>query len=144
MGAWLQQRPNNLSRQSVIIGLLISLTLLIAEGLLLRSLGLPRHDSMYLSLIPCFFFLSQLLLSWEIEPAPRLRKLAMWIYLLHPLVIIAIRGLGEAISMTQLLVDNSIVHYLLVCLGAIILSVIVTTIPRPKRKDSFPRERAWI
>ena len=144
MGAWLQQRPNKLSRQSVIIGLLISLTLLIAEGLLLRSLGLPRHDSMYLSLIPCCFFLYQLLLSWEIEPAPRLRKLAMWIYLLHPLVIIAIRGLGEAISMTQLLVDNSIVHYLLVCLEAIILSVIVTTIPRPKRKDSFPRERAWI
>lgn len=51
------------SRRISLVGLLFSLTAMSAEGLWLHSLGVQRHDSMYLLLPLCMVFLFSLLLG---------------------------------------------------------------------------------
>ncbi len=47
---------------------------------------------MYLFLVPCMYFLYRFLSCLQMAPRPWLRKIAMWIYILHPAVIVAVRG----------------------------------------------------
>ena len=144
LGAWLRHTPRHPSRRGCAIGLAISLAAMIAEGLLLREAGLPRHDSMYLALLPCSIFLFQLLLSWNIRPSQPLRQISMWIYLVHPLAIIGVRGIGEAIDLGWLFIDNSLVHYLLVCVGSTLFALLVVWVLGRRKKKAFPQERAWV
>lgn len=96
-------------------GLILSAVLMTAEGLQLHRLNLQRHDSMYIMLLPVMFFLFRILLSVRCKPAKILRTVSTWIYLLHPLCIILVRGGAKAVHMEGLFVDNSLAHYLAVC-----------------------------
>ena len=96
-------------------GLILSAGLMIAEGLQLHRLNLQRHDSMYIMLPAVMFFLFRTLLSVRCKPAKILRTVSTWIYLLHPLCIILVRGGAKAVHMEGLFVDNSLMHYLAVC-----------------------------
>lgn len=98
-----------------VAGLILSAGLMTAEGLWLRGLNLQRHDSMYIMLPFVMFFLFRTLLSVRCKPAKILRTISTWIYLLHPLCIILVRGRAKAAHMEGLFVDNSLVHYLTVC-----------------------------
>lgn len=113
--------------------LALSFSAMTAEAFLLRHFELQRHDSMYLFLVPTVFFLYLLLLSlpaapscralpgpalrlFPAGPCPALRTAALWIYILHPAVIVAVRGMAKVLHLTALLVDNSLLHYLTVAL----------------------------
>lgn len=100
--------------------LALSFSAMTAEAFLLRHFELQRHDSMYLFLVPTVFFLYLLLLSLPAVPScracPELRTAALWIYILHPAVIVAVRGMAKVLHLTALLVDNSLLHYLTVAL----------------------------
>lgn len=96
-------------------GFILSAVLMTAEGLWLRRLNLQRHDSMYIMLPPVMFFLFQILLAVRCKPMKSLRTISTWIYLLHPLCIILVRGGAKAVHMEGLFVENSLVHYLAVC-----------------------------
>lgn len=78
----------NMPRKTVVIilapGLTLSLVSLAAERFFLRKSLYPMHDSMFLSLIPCTVFLILLLSSIKAKPRPGLRKISMWIYIIHP------------------------------------------------------------
>lgn len=181
------------------LGLLECLTLMIMEGLLLHKNNLQRHDSMYLMLPPVMFFLFRLLLAENLsekerrrEPADRLcggdispertarrcrkgkklREISTYIYLIHPLCIILVRGAAKAAGMESLFVDNSMLHYLAVCTiacaGACILGLATEKFRMRKsvfdkssffgegegvlrekvifgmRKKNFEKGRAWI
>lgn len=65
----------------------IFFSLMIAEAFLLRNAGFPRHDSMYIFLIPTSAALFRFLLSLERKPRPIFRGISMWVYIIHPLVI---------------------------------------------------------
>ena len=96
-------------------GLILSAVLMTAEGLWLRGLNLQRHDSMYIMLPFVMFFLFRIFLTVRCKPVKSLRTISTWIYLLHPLCIILVRGGAKAAHMEGLFVDNSLVHYLAVC-----------------------------
>lgn len=99
--------------------LALFLPLLAAEGLLTWYLDWQRHNSMYLFLPPVVWFLFCLLLRWQ--PGPRLAplvrggRLAGAFYLLHPAVIVLVRGVAKPLRLTGLLVDNALLHWLTVC-----------------------------
>ena len=64
LGAWFSARRERLPAAPVLWGgLALSLGALIAEGAKLHSLEVLRHDSMYIALLPCMFFLFALLLA---------------------------------------------------------------------------------
>ena len=118
--------------------------LMTAEGFLLRRFDLQRHDSMYIMLPVCMVFLYRVILAWERGPAKILRTASTWIYILHPAVIIAVRGAAKVLGVTGIFVYNSVVHYIAVCAGSFAAAVIIAYVMyRFKRKD-FRESRAWI
>lgn len=80
LGGWLALRPARRSAAWYGAGLLLSLALLTAEGLLVQRLALARFDALYLSLPLCVGFLLRWLqrLSLPAAPSPRSRA---WIEL---------------------------------------------------------------
>lgn len=77
------------------------------------------------------------------KPSRILRNIAMWMYILHPAVIVAVRGGARVIHMTALFVDNSLVHYFTVTfLSGLWASAISCLISR--RRKINPTGRAWI
>lgn len=106
-------------------GLAVSLVLMLAEGLFTYRMGWQKHNSMYIMLVPVMYFLFALLLDMggkKDSSFQRLREVSLWVYLLHPICIILVRGGARVVHMTELLVDNSLVHYVAVCVLSVILA----------------------
>lgn len=97
-------------------GFLLSFLLMSCEGMLLHRAGLQRHDSMYLFLLPCMYFLFRLLTAWRGSRRERLRTWALVIYVIHPLLIVGIRLGAKLTGLEKLLIENSLVHFLAVAL----------------------------
>lgn len=127
----------------------ISFCVLLAEGGFTRFMGWQRHNSMYISLFPVLFFGFLLLLRLRgKETALRrklcteempvffrhifspvfLRKTAVWVWLLHPLFIVLVRGAAGVLRWESVMVDQSLILYLEVCVMSSAAGVICTLI----------------
>lgn len=104
--------------------------LLIGEAFILRHFKLQRHDSMYLALVPVMFFLYRCLLRPRIDSQKSLRTASTWIYILHPAVIVALRGIAKPLKLTALLVDNNLVHYLAVAVLSSAAGFLISSIQK--------------
>ncbi len=144
LGVYAGRLNNDWDTKGYGIGFLVSLSLMTVEGFLLRSLEVQHHDSMYVCLIPCAFFLYRFLLSLDLKTRPRLRSVSTWIYVLHPLVIVLVRGVAKKLGQTGIMVDNSLIFYLLVCVGSFIAAECVVWILARFQKKPFLCGRAWI
>lgn len=130
-------RRSGLTKQQAITGLVVSGILLFGEGIGLHFLGWQRHDSMYILLPAVMVFLFSLMLQWEIRGGKRLNRIALIVYIIHPAMIVAIRLVGKITKMTRLLVDQSLVHFILVTLCSFIAAYLLTMIPFQKlQKDA--------
>lgn len=113
-------------------GFAVSALFMVLEGLWTFKSGWQRHNSMYFMLIPVMFFLFCMLLGEsKNENAGReqglwqsrlLRPMSMWIYILHPFCIILVRGGARVLGFTGYLVENSLIHYLAVCVLSAVLA----------------------
>ncbi|MCM1045979.1 MAG: serine racemase VanT catalytic subunit [Candidatus Gastranaerophilales bacterium] len=92
----------------------VSFLCLLGEGMSLHTLGLQRHDSMYLFLPPCVYFLFVTLTFFRGNRKPLLRTSALFLYIMHPMVIVAVRGFAKVTHLREFLVENSLMHYLAV------------------------------
>ncbi len=132
--AFEEQKQRRMRRGQLALGLLCSFVLMTAEAFILRYFGLPRHDSMYFFLVPTVFFLYRLLETWRPafdkgqpgktrgqERLPVIRTISTGIYMLHPGMIVAVRGIAK-FSGIRALVDNGIVHY--VCVVFLTVAVV--------------------
>jgi len=144
MGAWIGHTRLLWKRNAVAAGLAVSLILMLAEGMLLHHFKLQRHYSMYLSLLPCMFFLYLFIASFRLKPNPLLRKTATWMYLIHPAVIILVRGAAKAVRLTEVLVNNSLLHFLTVCICSAMIAVLIVFMIRGMGGNHIHRGRAWI
>lgn len=104
---------------------LLSIGLLFLEGMLLREAGYARHDSMYIALLPAVYALFGMATQLKFSSTPRTGAIAQWIYLLHPAVLVAIRGIAGATGLKPLLVDHSLVHYIAVCAATAMVSIVL-------------------
>lgn len=102
-------------RKKMSLGLAVSLALLAIEGLITYENQWQKHNSMYVTLLPVMYFLFRLLLCVRGEGSRQLRSLSLWVYLIHPICIILVRGGAKVLGMTGLFVENSLVHFLAVC-----------------------------
>ena len=55
-----------------------------------------------------------------------LRPITTWIYILHPLMIIILRGVAKILNQTPLFVENRLIHYIGVCILTVLVSVGIT------------------
>lgn len=110
------------------LGLVLSMYAMTAEGLVLNCFGLQRHDSMYFFLLPVMFFLFSLLTLYKGKRVNRIRRLAMVIYVIHPMVIVAVRFTGKLLRLENLLIYNSLAHYIAVALGSTAIGIFAAII----------------
>lgn len=144
MGAWLGKARPQKKRWKNVIGLAVSGILMITEGLLLRHFGLQRHDSMYIMLLPCMFFLFQVVLSLHWRNAKPLRLISTIVYLIHPLFIVLVRAAAKVTHLEPVLVDQSFLFYIEVCVLSCAFAVLVERLLAHLRKPQYGKERAWI
>ena len=126
------------------LGLALSLALMTGEGFLLRHLGLQRHDSMYLLLPLVMCFLYRLLLAWPAKAPAACRTLSTWVYILHPAMLVVLRGGAKVVGLTEILVGNSLVQYLMVCLLSFLTAGVVTWVLGRLRPQVPQLGRAWV
>lgn len=147
IGYGMSRQRKQYTQKTCLTGLFLSVALMLAEGLLLKSLKVQRHDSMYVMLLPCMFFLFQCLLHWKAQNTARLREYATIVYLVHPWMIVLVRQLAAFTKLQGLLVENSIVHFLAVAAGSLALAVLCSAIAQRIKGASSPSrdcmERAW-
>ncbi|MCL1835412.1 MAG: acyltransferase [Oscillospiraceae bacterium] len=128
MGAFAAQGKPGPKARACALGFAVSMLLMFAEGFLLRRGGSQRHDSMYIMLLPCMYFLFGLARSVNGRSRPFLRNVSMLIYILHPMSIVAVRGAAKVVGLTALLVDNSVGHYLAVCLVTVPAALVIAAL----------------
>ncbi len=133
--------PSEADTTTAAIGFILSFICMTSEAFLLHTKQLQRHDSMYLMLIPVMYFLYIFLLGLtkprdnrinqrKNHPSINLRKTATWIYIIHPAVIIFVRLIGKLLHITNILVSNSLIHYITVSVFSFILAWLLTAIIR--------------
>ena len=95
LGSALRQKKPQIPRKYAIMAFGISLVFLLGEGLLLRRYDLQRHDSMYLMLIPCVYFLFCILKTIRGKRLKICAEISLLVYIFHPLAILIVRMLGR-------------------------------------------------
>lgn len=142
------QRNRTLSLSKSLCGFTVSLALLLTEALLLHHFKVQRHDSMYLFLLPCMYFLFQAILHFRGKRVVWLRTSSLLIYIIHPMMIVLLRMLAKPLHLQGLLVENNLVHFLLVSLLSVVTSIVATAFwnqYKPKRAKKTPESgRAWL
>ena len=128
------------SRRATLAGFLLSLAAMSGEALWLHSLGVQRHDSMYLFLPLAMLFLFSALLGADRGEDRRCRRLSALVYVLHPWCIVLVRFGAELLGAEELLVANSLGHFCAVLALSFALSAAVLALA-PRRLP--PTARAW-
>ncbi|MBB6634204.1 acyltransferase [Cohnella thailandensis] len=115
-----------------------SLGMMVVEGTLLHAAGAPRHDSMYVFAIPAAYFLFHWALQWKVRSSKRFREWRVWIYILHPIAIVLVRGAAEALKLERLFIANSLLHFAAVCVVSIGMSSITVRLLAINRNSDRP------
>lgn len=148
LGGYIAEHPKKLSSFQSVGGFAVSLGLMHGEALTLHYYDLQRHDSMYLFLLPCMFFLFHALLHCKGNRFRLLRTSALIIYIMHPMVIVGVRLIAKILHMQNLLVNNSLIHFFVVSLASAAIGITAAEIwnrcDLGKRKRIPDTDRAWI
>ncbi|MBD5135377.1 MAG: serine racemase VanT catalytic subunit [Lachnospiraceae bacterium] len=126
LGGFIADNNYKFSFKKSMLGFFISFAFMFVEAMMLHHYKLQRHDSMYIFLLPCMFFLFNAVLHFRGKRYVWLRTSSLVIYIIHPMIIVAIRLFSKILHLQELLVENSIVHYIVVCLLSVIFGIAVT------------------
>lgn len=102
---------------------LISFTFMTIEGMILHHYNFQRHDSMYIFLISLMYFLFSYLINKSKSSNKKLRSIATGIYIWHPFFIIVVRFFAKITGLTNILVDNNLILYIVVSMGTLVFIV---------------------
>ena len=126
----------------------LSMALMLVEGLMLHHFQVQRHDSMYVFLLPCVYFLFLVLLQFRGKRYVWLRDLSLVVYLIHPMMIVVIRMFAKVLHLQGLLVDNSVVHFLAVTVASVAFGAAAVALwgrfGRRRKKRHTDMDRAYI
>lgn len=112
---------------------LLLFLLMSGEGMALHYMGVQRHTSMYLFLVPLMFFSFRIIINTNGGQNKLLRSMAANIYILHPMVIVGVRFVSKLIGVREIVTENNLVLYVAVCLISVLLSLPIYFLPRKKR-----------
>ena len=148
LGGLIADTHHKISFGKSVCGFGFSFAFMLAEAMLLHYFDLQRHDSMYMFLLPCMYFLFQAILHFQGKRLVWMRTLSLCMYIIHPMMIIAVRLLAKITHLQNLLIENSMLHFLMVCFTSVVFSIVVTaflnTRSRKNRKPASKMDRAWI
>nr|WP_232242662.1 serine racemase VanT catalytic subunit [Paenibacillus sp. GSMTC-2017] len=120
--------------------------MLYAEGTILKMIHFPRHDSMYIVLIAAVYCLFRLALLQNWHGGPVVRGISTWIYLLHPIAFVIVRGGAKATGLREIFIENSLIHFIAVTLLSVLMAMTVVIGLKMLKKTKKPApamHRAW-
>ena len=148
LGGLIADNRRKITFRKSIYGFGISFVLMFAEALTLHFFDLQRHDSMYIFLLPCMYFFFNIILHFKGKRNVWLRTSSLIVYIIHPMMIVIIRLFSKLLHLESLFVDNSIVHYFVVCLSSVAFGIAATKLwskYKPKKiKHDSNTDRAYI
>ena len=148
IGGFIADDRQQVALGECVCGFVISFGLMFVEAMTLHHFDLQRHDSMYLFLLPCMYFFFHLILGFKGKRRVRLRTIALIVYIIHPMMIIMIRLCAKFLHLQEVLVGNSIIHYLMVCLASVGFGAVLTVLwnqYKPKKaKYTAGTDRAYL
>lgn len=128
MGGFFADTKKEITLAKSISGFGISFVLLFMEAMILRSFELQRHDSIYVFLLPCMFFLFCGILRLKGKHNKNLKTISLLIYIIHPMMIVVVRLIAKLVHLENLLIDNSLIHYIVVCFASVVFSFVLTVL----------------
>lgn len=145
LGSWMANREQRDSLRTNAWGLLVSGGLLVTEGLALHAHSLQRHDSMYVMLVPCMYFLFRLVAQIPGRSSKSLRDWSLLLYLVHPWVIVMVEAIGKRLAKQAPLLNDSLLQYALVCAASMLLSwAVLSAWNRIRPLSPSPEGRSWV
>ncbi len=146
MGSKLKKANMKFDSKKVAVAVEIFFVIMTAEAFLLKGFNIPRHDSMYVFLVPTMLFLFAFLSSIKIPQKPILRKISMWIYIIHPLIIIVLRGISKIFS-ENFFEKRELLLFVLTTIFSGFFSIFAVIVTRKSRNLHnalhCPTARAW-
>ncbi len=126
MGGYIADKRRRTDFVKSVCGAVICFVLMFGEAMALRSMGVMRHDSMYIFLLPCMYFFFSALLYFTGKRREGLRTLSLAIYLIHPMAIVAVRLFAKLLGLQSIFIENSLMHFLAVCAVSVGAGVVIT------------------
>lgn len=165
LGGWIadsEKKEDPFLLKKTVFRFIFNFFLMFCEAMTLRHFHIQRHDSMYLFLLPCMFFLFTLILHLNFNLMNKLRNkkhdnylqdyfrtlrsVSSIIYIIHPMMILAVRLAAKLFHLQDLLIENSLIHYFAVCFASIAFGMIFSLLyTNAYRIHSAPaKNRAYI
>lgn len=120
LGGLIADSRRRISLMKSTAGFVVCLLLMLSEGLTLHHFNVQRHDSMYIFLVPCMYFLFSCLLNFRGKRLVWLKDLALIMYIIHPMMIVAVRLLAKILHAESALIENSLIHFLAVTISSVV------------------------
>lgn len=148
LGGFIAENKGKVSLAKSLWGFVISFSLMLFEALTLHSLNVQRHDSMYIFLLPCMYFLFQFLLNFKGKCIAWLKSASLIIYIIHPMMIVMV-GIFSGISQRwAILSDDFLINFAVVCVLSVSFSIIAVfffeRIKSKQDKNSVCTDRTYI
>lgn len=144
MGAGAAQRSlPPASAPKLAVAFLFFLALTLIEGIWLKQADFARLGAMYVFLVPAMYSLFHLLLRLGGKKSLLLRQLSTWIYVVHPWMIVAVRGTAKLLGLQALLIGNSLIHFIAVAATSAALSLGGVIMLTKLKSTTAARSRAW-
>lgn len=121
IGYTFSKKETNINKKELLLTI-IFIILMLLEGLIIKYFNLSKHDSMYILLIPLVYYIFKILLSYNNGKNRKIRSITTILYITHPFFIVIIRLIGKILNLTNIIVKNSLIHYLLVSIITLIFS----------------------
>ncbi len=124
IGVRLSEYQPFLTKKGTVFLAIISFLIMSIEAVVVHMMDAPRHDAMYLFLPLVTYFLFLLLMRYKGRRYPRLKTLSLYIYILHPLVIIGVRMFAKLLHIQSFL-NQQFIQFIIVCFLTISLSFVI-------------------
>lgn len=105
-----------------------SVVLLVLEGLFTRYMGFQRFNSMYFSLVPVMWFLFMTLRKWQGRQIRYAGDLSLVVYIIHPLVILALRYAVKVLPVMEVCIANSLLLFFLTAVLSFSIALFVVLV----------------
>ena len=98
---------------------IMSFILMTIEAFMLHDMNICRHDSMYVCLPIVSYFLFTLLIRRRGGRYQMFKDVSLFVYIFHPMMIIAIRAVGKILHI-NMLINNNFVQFIAVTIITIL------------------------
>ncbi len=124
IGVFITEHQSRLTLKGNIVLLVISFLLMSLEAQKIHMLEIVKHDSMYILLPVVSYFLFQLLILHQGERHKNMKDISLYIYIIHPMMIVIVRMIGKTLKL-NVIVSHNFIQFICVITLSIGISILI-------------------